>query len=212
VNTGAAIRWNAPELSGGRVAVTPPAAPAEPERKPGPSVEELAAIEKAARDEGYAAGRAEGLAAGEAEVRRLTTQLGAVLAGFARPLEQLDDEVERVLAALSVQIAGHLLGRAYEADPALLADLVRTALAQAGASARDAEVHLAAADVKLLQEQMVGGESIRLVADPALKRGEIRVHTELLRLDGRIGARIDSALAALRHDPVVEPDSDGDIA
>ncbi len=198
-----AIRWQAPNLGGAAAAAAAPA------RAPGPSVEELAAIEKAAREEGLAAGRAEGLAQGQAEVRRLTLQLQAVLNAFSRPLEQLDDEIESVLGELAVRIAGELLGRAYCAEPELLAELVRTALAQVGSTARDAEVHLNPADLNLLRQQLEAIEPARLVADPTLKRGELRVHSDLLRLDGTLAARLDSALAALQREPDI---AEGDAA
>jgi flagellar assembly protein FliH len=187
----AATLWQAPELGATRVAAA----------KPGPSVEELAAIEKSARDEGFAQGRTEGFAQGQTEVRRITGQLEAILQAFARPLDQLDAEVEQTLAALAVRIAGALLGQAYQAEPALLAELVRAALGQVGASAREAEVHLNPTDVALLKQQLEAPLEARLVADASLKRGELRVHTELLRLDGTFAARLDSALAELRLGP-----------
>ena len=109
--TTVAARWEAPDL-------TPP-----PPRA-GPSVEELEAIERAARQEGFARGHAEGHAQGQAEVRRLIAQLEGLIDSFARPLAQLDGEVETVLAELAVQVAGALLGRAYEAEPQLLSDKV----------------------------------------------------------------------------------------
>jgi flagellar assembly protein FliH len=182
-----AVRWQAPELG-----VTPVAA------KPGPNVEELAAIEQAARDEGFAQGRAEGYGQGEAEVHRICGQLEGILQAFSRPLDQLDSEVEQTLAALAVRVAGSLLGRAYEADPELLVELVRAALGQVGANAREAEVHLHPTDLALVKQHLQSPIDARLVADASLKRGELRVHTELLRLDGTLAARLDSALAELR--------------
>src|SRR5690606_27437562 len=123
------VRWNAPGL----VAVAPEPAP-EPEAPPTalPSVEDLQALERAAHEEGYARGHAEGLAAGQADVRRMVAQIEGVLDGFTRPLARLDGEVVEALADLAVRIAGSLLGRAYQTDPTLLADLVREALEAAG--------------------------------------------------------------------------------
>lgn len=182
-----AVLWQAPELGASSIAA-----------RPGPNVEELAAIERAAREEGFAQGRAEGFNQGQAEVQRVAAQLEVILQAFSRPLDQLDGEVEQMLAALAVRIAGSLLGRAYEADPELLAELVRAALGQIGANAREAEVHLHPTDLALLKQQLQVPIEARLVADTGLKRGELRVHTELLRLDGTLAARLDSALAELR--------------
>ena len=127
------VRWTAPDLE--TATFEPPAPEHEPEPEPipqPPSVEELQALEEAAREEGYRngyeAGHAEGLATGEAEVRRTIAQMRGILDGFTRPLARLEGEVADALGDLAVRIAGTLLGRTYKADPTLLADLVREAL------------------------------------------------------------------------------------
>ena len=113
------IRWTAPGFARTREP--------EPEIPKPPSVEDLQALEKAAYEEGFARGHEEGMASGQADVRRMIAQIEGILDGFTRPLARLDGEVADALGDLSVRIAGVLLGRAYEADPTLLADLVREA-------------------------------------------------------------------------------------
>jgi flagellar assembly protein FliH len=190
-------RWNAPDFD-----PRPPAAPVA--IKVGPSVEELAAIQKAAHDEGYAAGKAEGLAAGQAEMARLQQQvaatqqqLSAVLRNFAAPLADLDQEVGEALAALAVRIAGSLLEEAYTADPERLARLVQASLALVGQERLNAEIHLHPADHALLSAQIDSHGAV-LVADATLKRGDVRVHAPSLRLDASIETRLAQAHAALR--------------
>src|SRR5690606_584376 len=131
------VRWTAPDLE--TATLEPPAHEPEPEPIPQPpSVEELQALEEAAREEGYRngyeAGHAEGLATGEAEVRRTIAQMRGILDGFTRPLARLEGEVADALGDLAVRIAGTLLGRTYKADPTLLADLVREALDAVGST------------------------------------------------------------------------------
>ena len=158
---GGVVRWRAPGL-----VVAAPEPEPEPENEPLPalpSVEELQALERAAREEGYARGHAEGLAAGQAEVRRMVAQIEGVLDGFTRPLARLDGEVAEALADLAVRIAGSLLGRAYRIDPTLLADLVREALEAVGSDTRELE---------------------------------LRLHSESVRIDGTIGARLQAVLEA----------------
>jgi len=185
---GNVVRWTAPGL-----AAVP--APAEPVPAP-PSVEELQALEQAAREEGYARGHAEGLAAGQAEVRRMVAQIEGVLDGFTRPLARLDAEVAEALADLAVRIAGCLLGRAYEADPTLLADLVREALEAVGSDTRELELRLHNDDFGVLAPHLAGLDGVRLVIDGALGRGELRLHSESVRIDGTLGARLQSVLQA----------------
>src|SRR5690606_36320389 len=187
------VRWHAPGL----VAFAP-----EPEPVPDapapvlPSVEDLQAVERAAHEEGYARGHAEGLAAGQADVRRMVAQIEGVLDGFTRPLARLDGEVAEALADLAVRVAGSLVGRAYQVDPALLADLVREALEAGGSDGRELECRLHNDDFGVLAPHLAGLDGVRLTIDSALCRGELRLHSESVRIDGTIASRLQSVLAA----------------
>jgi len=181
-----AVRWTAPGLA--PVASEPVAAP--------PSVEELQALERAAHAEGYAAGHAEGLASGQAEVRRQIAQIEGILDGFTRPLARLDGEVGDALGDLAVRIAGVLLGRSYRADPTLLADLVREALDAVGSASREIELRLHPDDLGVLAPHLAGLSGVRLTADTALARGELRLHSESVRIDGTLAARLQACLEA----------------
>lgn len=184
----AAVRWSAPEL-------VPP--PPPPEQRGLPSVEELQAIEEAARAEGYARGHAEGLASGQAEIRRIVAQMEGILDAFTRPLARLDAEVGDALGALAVRIAGALLGRSYAADPALLAALVREALEISGSETRQLELRLHPDDIAMLSPHLPPLDGVRLVPDLTLARGDLRVHADSVRIDGSLAARLNTALQSL---------------
>ncbi|TCT23268.1 FliH/SctL family protein [Thermomonas haemolytica] len=184
----AAVRWSAPEL-------VPP--PPPPEQRGLPSVEELQAIEEAARAEGYARGHAEGLASGQAEIRRIVAQMEGILDAFTRPLARLDAEVGDALGALAVRIAGALLGRSYAADPALLAALVREALEISGSETRQLELRLHPDDIAMLTPHLPPLDGVRLVPDLTLARGDLRVHADSVRIDGSLAARLNTALQSL---------------
>lgn len=186
-----AVRWTAPGFASAPEAEAALAMPAPP------SVEELQAIERAAHDEGYASGHAEGLAAGQADVRRMIAQIEGILDGFTRPLARLDGEVADALGDLAVRIAGILLGRTYIADPTLLADLVREALDAVGSSQHEIELRLHPDDLGVLAPHLAGLDGVRLTNDSALARGELRLHSESVRIDGTIAARLQSCLDAL---------------
>jgi flagellar assembly protein FliH len=177
-------RWNAPGLA----ASNAPASHAPP------SVEELQALERAAHAEGFASGHAEGLAAGQAEARRMAAQIEGILDSFTRPLARLDGEVADALADLAVRIAGTLLGRAYMADPTLLADLVREALDAVGSGSREVELRLHPDDFGVLAPHLAGLDGVRLTVDATLGRGELRLHSESVRIDGTLAARLQSVL------------------
>ncbi|TWI08025.1 FliH/SctL family protein [Aerolutibacter ruishenii] len=192
MNAATAVRWHAPGLA----TVAAANAPA-----PLPSVQELQALEEAAREEGYrrglAEGHAEGLASGQAEVRRVVAQIEGILDGFTRPLARLDGEVADALGHLAVRVAGVLLGCTYIADPTLLADLVREALDTVGTTQREVELRLHPDDLGVLAPHLAGLSGVRLTNDSGLARGELRLHSEGLRVDGTLQARLQSCLDSM---------------
>jgi len=203
----APVRWVVPELVEPAPALPPVVVEeVEPERVVPPSLEELQAIREQAHRAGYedglVSGQAQGLAQGQSEVRRLIAQIEGILDNFTRPLARLESEVAGALGGLAVRIAGHLIGRACASDPSLVAMLVAQALDMVGTSAREVEVHLHPDDVATLtapsrdlpQPLLTLPEGVRLVPDPALSRGDLRVHTESVRIDGTLGARLEQAL------------------
>ena len=171
---------------------------APPPPKP-PSIEELQRIEERARKEGFEAGRREGFKAGEAEVRKLIAQIEGVVEAMARPLGRLDDDVHGALGQLATRIAGALIGRAYEAEPELLAGLVRTAIDTVGPGQRDIELRLHPDDAAVLQPWLPQWRDARLVTDAQLARGDVRIHGDGVRIDARTDARLQAALAAVIH-------------
>ena len=189
------VRWLAPELDAPapKLEVTADVPVPRP-----PTLEEIQAIEKAARKEGYEAGLAkghqEGFGQGQAEVRRLTAQIEGILDNFSRPLARLEDEVSAALGELAVRIAGSLVGRAYDADPVLLSELVSEALDAVGGASREVEVRLHPDDIASLAPLLALVSGARLVPDPSLGRGDLRVHAESVRIDGTLEARLRGAL------------------
>ena len=192
----AAVRWLAPDLAAGPRAAAEAVADVPVPRPP--SLEEIQAIEEAARRDGYEAGLAQGhqdgFAQGQAEVRRLAAQIEGILDNFTRPLARLEDEVSAALGELAVRIAGSLVGRAYDADPVLLSELVGEALDAVGGTSREAEVRLHPDDIHALAPLLALVSGARLVPDPSLGRGDLRVHAESVRIDGTLEARLRGAL------------------
>lgn len=191
-----AVRWHAPDLDA-PAAANEAGNEAAPPLRP-PSLEEIQQIRDEAQREGHAEGHAEGYAAGfaqgQAEVRRLTAQIEGILDNFSQPLARLENEVVAALGELAVQIAGGLVGYAYRADPTLLADLVGEAVDTVGGTGRDVEVRLHPDDLAELTPLLSLMPVTRLAADPALARGDLRVHAESVRIDGSLDARLRSVL------------------
>jgi flagellar assembly protein FliH len=201
----AAVRWLAPDL------LADPAAVEDehfdeidelPEHDPEPllqlpTLEEIQAIQDAAQKDGFDQGHADGHAQGQAEVRRLIAQIEGILDNFSRPLVRLENEVVAALGELAVRIAGTLVGRAYQADPALLAQLVGEAVDAVGGANREVEVRLHPDDIAALAPLLQLSPTQRLSPDLSLSRGDLRVHAEAVRIDGTLEARLRGALDAV---------------
>lgn len=130
-------------------------------------------------------------------MRRLAAQVEGILDNFARPLGRLEDEVAQALQALAVRVAGALVGRAYAADPALLAALVDTALDTVGGTSRAVELRLHPDDIEALTPLLNLPAGARLAPDTTLARGDLRVHAESVRIDGELESRLRTALAEI---------------
>lgn len=199
-------RWEAPSLD------APPAASEaeldEPLPQP-PSLEEIEAIQRAAHDEGFAAGHAEGLAQAQSEMRRLQARLEGILDAFSRPMAELEGEVEQALAELAARVAGALVRHAYSVEPALIAKLTREALDSLGEKPRSVEVRLHPEDLDAVEPLLPPTSGVRFIADPALARGDLRVHAEDVRLDARLSSRLEQILPRLLAEAKPSEGEDG---
>lgn len=194
--TAAPVRWMAPPLDYVAQAETE-ITEAAPILRP-PTLEEIQAIETAAYQEGLQRGRseghAEGFGQGQTEVRRLIAQIEGILDNFSRPLDRLENEVVGALGELAVRIAGSLIGRAYQADPSLLAELATAALDAVGGASREVELRMHPDDIAALTPLLATMPATRLSNDSSLSRGDLRVHAESVRIDGTLEARLRGAL------------------
>lgn len=188
-------RWEVPALDA-PAAVETITDVEEPLPQP-PSLEQIEAIQHAAHEEGFAAGHAEGLAQAQAEMRRLQARLEGILDAFSRPLADLEGEVEQALTELAARVAGALVRRAYTQEPELLAKLTREAIDSLGEKPRSVEVRLHPEDLEAVEPLLPAVSGVRMHADPALARGDLRVHAEDVRLDARLSTRLEQMLPRL---------------
>lgn len=183
-------------------------------RRPGKTVQELEDLEQRTYDEafakGQAEGRAQGLAAAEREMRAQIQQLqervarlDTVINSMARPLDELDPEVEDQLLQLALTIGRHLVRRELRIDPSQVIAIIRETVALLPASARDVRVHLHPEDAAVVREKLaapVGERAWTIAEDPVMGRGGCRVSTETAQIDARLDTRIGSVISALLGD------------
>ena len=192
-------RWRLPEVEGpiiGRSLEARGAASEEPVRL----------VLKEAEVRGYEAGMARAraetgkqLAALEERVKRL----GAALHLLARPLEQLDAEMESDLAQLALAVGKQIARRELRIEPTQVIAILRESLAFLPAAAREVRVHLHPEDAATVREHLTAptsGEAWTIVEDPTLSRGGCIVHSQSSRIDARLESRIAAVAASALGD------------
>lgn len=191
-------------MASGRVLHSEAAAGCEPWRLPevggrqGPTARQLEALQKAAWEEGYAAGRREGLERGAAEVRARVASLEWVLDALAAPLQAVDEAVEQELVALAVAVARQIIRRELRTDPGEVVAAVREALAALPSAARDVRIVLHPEDAAIVREALSlpeGERRWRLEEDPSLTRGGCRVLSETSLVDATLERRLGAVIA-----------------
>ncbi len=185
----AAMRWQQPEIGGeGEGLVT---------------ASRLERLQREAYEEAWRQGHAEGLAAGEAELSRRVETLERLIDALARPLEELDDEVESQILSLIDLCVRKLIRRELQADPGHVIGVVRDALRMLPVASRAIQVHLHPDDASLVQEALAGTEGERawsITEDPLVSRGGCIVTSEKSEIDARVESRLNRLLGALIED------------
>lgn len=200
LNNDAASAWSMPVVDG----------PSVVSRQQKLTVSQLEQIERAAFEEAYAKGHAAGLAAAQAEEQmkldQLTQKLARVdgmLNTLARPLAEMDAEVERELLALASTLAKHLVRRELKTDPGQIVGVIRETVALLPVATRDVRVHLHPEDAALVREKLAAPQAERawtIVEDPVLTRGGCRVTTDTAQIDARVESRLGAVMSAMLGD------------
>lgn len=194
-------RWELPPVVE-RLVADPAAAPGGP-----PTVAELEALERQAREEGYAAGRAEGLADAAREREAMVRRFEALLDAAARPLEVLDEATEQELARLATVIARRVVAHELATSPTLIVQAVQQAARALPAATREVRVRVHPDDLAVLRQHEVAEEHWQLLPDPALAPGDCMLESDRSRLDARLDVRLAAVVDAVLG---IGSDDDGD--
>jgi flagellar assembly protein FliH len=179
---------------------------------------DLDVIEREAWDKGYAEGREAGLAAArqaqqsaQAEVDRRVQQLGSILDFLARPIADVDDQVQRQLALLAGAIARQVVRREIRLQPDDIIGVIRDTVGLLPVTAREVRVHLNPEDATLVRSRLADVASERawsMTEDPILPRGGCRVTSENSTIDAQVEQRLGAAIAAVLGDERSAPPGD----
>lgn len=161
---------------------------------------QLEELQLQAREEGFEQGRREGLEAGRKDILARVHELSALMHTLARPLEQLDDQIEEQLVQLAMAVARQLVRRELKADPGQVLAVVREAMAVLPIGARGVRLHLHPDDAALVREMLSlteGEQSWNIVEDPILTRGGCKVSSDSSQIDATVERRLHSVIATV---------------
>jgi flagellar assembly protein FliH len=202
-------RWDLPSVEG--------AAMPRPGAK-GVNVMHLSIVEREAWEHGFKDGHVEGVRKGEAELARRINEvnvkiaaLEAILGTLARPLDDLDAQVESELTRLALTVAKHLVRRELKIDPTQIIGIVRHTVTLLPLASRNIKVHLHPDDAAVVREKLAaphGDQQWQLSEDPLMARGGCRVTTDNSSIDARFETAFAAALSGLLGDDRAERPQD----
>jgi flagellar assembly protein FliH len=200
-----ARRWDLPSVEG----ATMPRPGAK-----GVNVMHLSLVEREAWQHGYKDGHVEGVRKGEAELAKRITEvdvkiaaLEAIIGTLARPLEQLDTQVETELTRLALMVGKHLARRELKIDPAQIIGIIRHTVSLLPLASRNIKVHLHPDDAAVVREKLArpqGEHEWQLTEDPLMARGGCRVTSDNSSIDARFETAVAAALSGLLGDDRAE--------
>jgi len=188
------------ELAACQPWLVPEMGKAGPGRKGPLTAGQLEALQEHARIEGFNQGLEEGRAAGAEQVRRHVARLEALIAGLARPADDLDADIEAQLAQLAMLVAKQLVRRELKTDQGQVVAVVREALGLLPLASRHVRLSLHPDDVALVRDALSVHEdiqSVSIIQNPAQRRGGCRVETDTSRIDATVETRINAVIAGV---------------
>lgn len=148
---------------------------------------ELGQVRQSAFEQGFRQGRDES----SAEVKAASERLAKTLADLANFKRTLRAEAEMDLLKLALAIARRILYRELLTDPEAMHGLVHAALQKVqNREIWRVRVHSAGVDVLRSCLHKIGMGSVEIMADPALKPGDLLIETSVGELDASVDTQL----------------------
>jgi flagellar assembly protein FliH len=200
-----AQRWDLPSVEG---------APLPRAGAKGVNVMHLTLIEREAWEHGYRDGHVEGVRKGEAELGKRIAEvdvkiaaLEAIIGILAKPLAELDGQVENELTRLALTIAKHLVRRELKIDPTQVIGIIRHTVGLLPLASRNIRVHLHPDDAAIVRDKLArasGEQDWQLAEDPLMARGGCRITSDQSSIDARFEASVAAVMSGLLGDERME--------
>ncbi len=153
-------------------------------------------------ERGYQAGLARAQAEMQSRLDELASRvrrMDSVLQLLGKPLQALDEEVEKQILELALAVGKQLARRELSAAPAQILAILRECLEQLPLAAREVRVHLHPEDAAVVRERLATPAEERawsLIEDPTLARGGCLVRSDTSQIDARFESRVNAVLAS----------------
>jgi len=163
------------------------------------SKQDIEAIKKNARREGFNQGYREGKATGEKFMRQKADLFSGLLERLSLPLQELDEQVEEQLMELSLAIARQIIRREIQQDKGQIMAVVREAMQALPVAERLVRLVLHPDDAAFVQDVLPQEEGTRwqIVDDPGCARGDCRILAGSTEIDATVETRLATIAARL---------------
>ncbi|MCU7837401.1 MAG: flagellar assembly protein FliH [gamma proteobacterium symbiont of Taylorina sp.] len=192
---------------------------------------QLEELQKQAYDEGFQLGRKEGhenglaqgleegrehgLKNGQEEILQMVKRFEQIIQLLAEPLNQVDQQVEGELLALSVATARQIIRREISVNPEQIVAVVKEAISVLPSGSKKIKVHLNPDDAEIIRETLISNsensvneinqttpadDAWSIIEEPTLNRGGCQIKTETSQIDATIETRIAEIAARIFGD------------
>jgi flagellar assembly protein FliH len=217
--------WSLPDVEDGQAPKTATAA-----RDPGNQIvaraltaRQLEEITAQAQREGHAQGMKEGRVAGVAqgldegriaarqELTKQVEQLKSVIAQLLEPIANQEDDIERALTLLALDVARAVIDQTPALPAAELLPIVRRAVRELPVGARNIAVIVHPQQLELLRDCVEWPDNWQLQADSRVQLGGCKVATDQSLVDFSVELRFRQVAAALLAESASEPIEPGTL-
>jgi len=160
--------------------------------------------------QGVDEGRQQGLQEGKQEVAHIVKRFEQIIQFLTQPVEQIDQDVEKELLALSMATAKQIIRREIHVDPGQIVAVIKEAIAALPSGLNKIKVFLHPADAEIAREHLqvsslkdkeANGESKTdlwtIIEEPILTRGGCRIETDVSQIDATIETRLAEIAAQI---------------
>ena len=180
-------------------------------------LQRLQVAQKEAHQEGYHNGYRDGLVALEnfkqALALQATQQMDLLLKRLEDEIDALQPQLARAVCDIATALAEQVLRQALREQPEAVAVVAGEAVQAVAQGARRITVHLHPDDLDWVRTgapEALEARQARLMADPALDRGDCIVRSETGSVDARVASRWAQAIAAMGNTRAAGPDDQAD--